>query len=237
MNKFLKLFTKENIVKAIKWFFFSYIWLGVLLFVIDIVSKHIALNAFGGWDLFESQGPIDAYAPFIPGLMSFTLTFNTGMAWGILGNADDVTRRVILIGVSLIMSIAFVVIYIWKFKKLNRWYKAFFMCLAAGAIGNLIDRALYPDGKVIDFIKFDFMPDFPVFNFADAVLVVTIIGMIIYMIVEEVMAYVKKRKNAAEPQQNGEIQSLNDEIKNDSQEEKEQDNNQEKAENKEDKNE
>lgn len=237
MNKFLKLFTKENIVKALKWFFFSFIWLGILLFVIDIVSKHVALNAFGGWDLFSQEGTIEAYAPFIPGLMSFTLTFNTGMAWGILGDADEVTRRVILIGISLIMSIAFIAIYIWKFKKLNRWYRAFFMCLASGAIGNLIDRAFYPDGKVIDFIKFDFMPKFPVFNFADAVLVVAIFEMIIYMIVEEIMAYVKKRKNAAEPQQMGKNESLNEEINEGSNEVKEPENKEEKVENKEDKNE
>lgn len=213
MNKLKSIFTKENIIKGLKWFFFSYIWLGVLLFVIDIVSKHVALNSFGGWELFHSDAPISAYAPFIPGLMSFTLTFNTGAAWGLFGNLDDVTRRVLLIGISLIMSVGFVVFYIVKFKKINRWYKAFLMCLAAGAIGNLIDRAFYPDGKVIDFIKFDFMPTFPVFNFADAVLVVSIIGMIIYMIVEEIQAALKKRKNAAEPQQNLEnTESLNENL-------------------------
>ena len=50
-----------------------------------------------------------------------------------------------------------------------------------------------------NFLKFTFI-DFPVFNVADAVLVVSIIILIIYMIVEEIMAYVKKRKNPAEPQ-------------------------------------
>lgn len=214
-----KIFNKENIIKALKWFFFSYIWLGVLLFVIDIVSKHVALNAFGGWETFTTGAPKDAYGTFIPGFMSFTLTFNTGAAWGMFGNLDDVTRRVLLIGISLIMSVAFVVFYIVKFKKLNRWYKAFLMCLAAGAIGNLIDRAFYPDGQVIDFIKFDFMPTFPVFNFADAVLVVSIIGMIIYMIVEEVMNFVKKKKLAkaenvnanSEPSDNANVENNSNE--------------------------
>lgn len=229
MNKFLKLFTKENIKKGLKWFFFSYIWLAVLLFVIDIVSKHIALNAFGGWDTFTTGAPSDAYGTFIPGFMSFTLTFNTGAAWGLFGNMDDVGRRVILIGISLIMSVAFIVFYVIKFKKINRWYKAFLMCLAAGAVGNLIDRAFYPDGKVIDFLKFDFI-NFPVFNFADAVLVVSIIGMIIYMIVEEVIAFRNKRKNAAEPQHFEENGSLNAEITN---VEKQEENKEEKVENKE----
>ena len=191
------------VVKYLKKFFFSFIWLGVLLFVIDIVSKHIALNAFGGWELFTAEPNPAPSASFLPGFMSFTITFNTGAAWGIFGNLEDTARRIILIGISLVMSVAFIVFYIVKFKKLNNWYKAFLMCLAAGAIGNLIDRAFYPDGKVIDFIRFDFI-DFPVFNFADAVLVVSIIGMIIYMIVEEILAFVKKRKNAAEPQLNSE---------------------------------
>ena len=212
MNKLKELFKKENIIKGLKWFFFSYIWLGVLLFVIDIVSKHVALNAFGGWDTFYEGVPSDAYGSFIPGVMSFTLTFNTGAAWGILGNVEDIYRRIILIGISAILSIAFIVFYIVKFKKLNRWYKAFLMCLAAGAIGNLIDRAAYPDGKVIDFIQFDFWPTFPVFNFADAVLVVAIAFMVVYMAIEEIMAFIKKRKLEKETENLPNDSSLNDNI-------------------------
>ena len=122
------------VVKYLKKFFFSFIWLGVLLFVIDIVSKHIALNAFGGWELFTAEPNPAPSVSFLPGFMSFTITFNTGAAWGIFGNLEDTARRIILIGISLVMSVAFIVFYIVKFKKLNNWYKAFLMCLAAGAL-------------------------------------------------------------------------------------------------------
>lgn len=199
MNNLKEKFSKENVIKGLKWFFKSFIWLGVLLLVLDVVTKHIALNAFGGWDLFAQSKPNVQDVVVIPNFISFTITFNTGAAWGIFGNLEDLPRRIILIGISVVMSAAFLGVYIKKFKSLNGWYKALLLCLAAGAIGNLIDRACYPDGKVIDFLKFTFI-DFPVFNVADAVLVVSIIILIIYMIVEEIMAYVKKRKNAAEPQ-------------------------------------
>ena len=32
---------KEKLIKALKWFFYSYIWLGILLLVIDFVTKQI----------------------------------------------------------------------------------------------------------------------------------------------------------------------------------------------------
>lgn len=206
MNKLKELFKKENAIKNLKWFFHSFIWLGIILFVIDIVSKHIVLNAFGGWELFETTFENNGFTPVqpvydvIPSLIGVTFVLNPGMAFGALGDADEVTRRVILIGVSVIMSAAFIFIYVKKFKTLNKMYKAILMCLAAGAIGNLIDRAFYPHGYVIDFIKFTFWPEFAVFNIADATLVVVLVIMIIYMIVEEIQVYLKKRKNPAEPE-------------------------------------
>lgn len=171
--------------KYLYWFYKSYIWIFILLFLFDIITKHIFLSIYGGWDnVLNNFYPKDI--TFIPGFISFTLTLNPGAGFGMLGNVDnEVLRRTLLIGTSVIMTGIFVLYYSLRFKKLNGVYKGILMALTAGAFGNLIDRAFYPNGYVIDFIKFDFM-DFPVFNIADSVLVVSIIVLIIYMIYDTI---------------------------------------------------
>lgn len=171
--------------KYLYWFYKSYIWIFILLFLFDIITKHVFLSIYGGWDnVLNNFYPKDI--TFIPGFISFTLTLNPGAGFGMLGNVDnEVLRRTLLIGISVIMTGIFVLYYSLRFKKLNGVYKGILMALTAGAFGNLIDRAFYPNGYVIDFIKFDFM-DFPVFNIADSVLVISIIVLIIYMIYDTI---------------------------------------------------
>lgn len=171
--------------KYLYWFYKSYIWIFILLFLFDIITKHVFLSIYGGWDnVLNNFYPNDI--TFIPGFISFTLTLNPGAGFGMLGNVDnEVLRRTLLIGISVIMTGIFVLYYSLRFKKLNGVYKGILMALTAGAFGNLIDRAFYPNGYVIDFIKFDFM-DFPVFNIADSVLVISIIVLIIYMIYDTI---------------------------------------------------
>lgn len=171
--------------KCLYWFYKSYIWIFILLFLFDIITKHVFLSIYGGWDnVLNNFYPKDI--TFIPGFISFTLTLNPGAGFGMLGNVDnEVLRRTLLIGISVIMTGVFVLYYSLRFKKLNGVYKGILMALTAGAFGNLIDRAFYPNGYVIDFIKFDFM-DFPVFNIADSVLVISIIVLIIYMIYDTI---------------------------------------------------
>ena len=171
--------------KYLYWFYKSYIWIFILLFLFDIITKHVFLSIYGGWDnVLNNFYPKDI--TFIPGFISFTFTLNPGAGFGMLGNVDnEVLRRTLLIGISVIMTGIFVLYYGLRFKKLNGVYKGILMALTAGAFGNLIDRAFYPNGYVIDFIKFDFM-DFPVFNIADSVLVISIIVLIIYMIYDTI---------------------------------------------------
>lgn len=163
------------------WFFKSYIWIFILLFLFDIISKQIVLHLNGGWDVVLKSSYFENYT-FIPGFISFELLLNKGAGFGIGGNIEnDILRRTLMIGTSLIMCILFIVFYILKFKKLNGIYKGILMSLLAGAFGNFVDRTFYPDGCVIDFIKFDFM-NFATFNIADSILVVSIVILIIYFI-------------------------------------------------------
>ncbi|MDD4211023.1 MAG: signal peptidase II [Clostridia bacterium] len=99
----------------------------------------------------------------INGILSFESSHNTGAAWSMLEGK---------IGLFVAGAIVFVVamfLFDYFAKIKNRIYFAGFCLMLAGAIGNLIDRAAY--GYVRDFIKLDFI-NFPIFNIADASLVV-----------------------------------------------------------------
>lgn len=98
---------------------------------------------------------------FIPGLLNLINVHNTGAAFSFLSGANAGKFFIIL-------AVAFAVIIILGLAtnfisgKLARWSAVF---VAAGGIGNAIDRALY--GYVQDMFQFDFAKNFPVFNVAD----------------------------------------------------------------------
>ncbi len=137
-----------------KYIFFS---VSALIVLADQVSKKF----FEKFLLSLDTGSINVIGDE---LVRFTLAYNTGIAFSIkLGS------RYFLSTISLLASI-FIIYLIIKIdlkKKLELWAFTFIL---GGAIGNLIDRAVY--GKVIDFIDCDF-PDFimtrwPIFNIADS---------------------------------------------------------------------
>lgn len=100
--------------------------------------------------------------PIIDGVFQLHLLpgGNTGGAWGIFSG-----QLWLLIAISIIATIAIVIIYIRMPK--SKKYVPLRICLVSitiGAIGNLIDRILY--GSVIDFLYFELI-NFPIFNVAD----------------------------------------------------------------------
>lgn len=72
-----------------------------------------------------------------------------------------------------------------KNNKLNKLEKIVYSILIAGIIGNLIDRVIR--GFVIDYLDFKiFSYNFPVFNLADILIVLSIICILILTFKEEV---------------------------------------------------
>lgn len=76
-----------------------------------------------------------------------------------------------------------------KGSRLMLW--ALTLVLSGGA-GNMIDR-VFRDGKVVDFLHFEFFPSFPVFNIADCAIVVGAVLLALYFIID--ITAEKKRKN------------------------------------------
>lgn len=186
--KIKQLLTKENIIKSLKWFFFSYIWLAIVLFILDIVTKTIVKeNMKVGQNIW-----------LIPNFLSINYVQNNGMGFGIeFGNV--MANTIIFILVSLIGAIALIIIT-WKFwKKLTGVSKAALMLMICGTIGNLIDRSFYieADGQhfVVDWIGFTFGSyNFPRFNVADSCLTIGTIMLIVFLFVVDIKSELKKKK-------------------------------------------
>lgn len=108
----------------------------------------------------------------------FWITYvkNTGAAWGLFAS-----NQMLLMAISLIVMIVFYVFFI-RGKKIKAMDAYTYGILYGGILGNLIDRIFR--GGVIDYLEFKiFGYYFPVFNFADMCIVITIILLILVNII------------------------------------------------------
>ena len=208
---FKKIFSKENLKK----FFRTYIWLIVLLFVVDIVTKWVVLNYFG-IDAMEAGRRSDSGAvPVINGFCYIGGSLNVGAAFSMLNG-----KRVLLLIISLVMTGVFVGYYVSQYKKLDGLYKIGLALMIAGAFGNLIDRAFYWESivgfnGVIDWIIFKFGNwEFAMFNIADSCLVIGIILVLLKMVIDEIKAAKEKAKRGEYKYSPEELEKMNKEQEN-----------------------
>ena len=213
MKKVLSIFTKENLKK----FFRSYIWLMILLFIIDISTKWIVFNHFGIDAMISGRRSESGAIPVIKNFCYIGGAINNGAAFSMLAG-----NRVILLIISIVMTGAFIAFYINQFKKINNTYKIGLSLMISGAFGNLIDRAFYwPsttgfDG-VIDWIIFKFGSwEFAMFNIADSCLVVGIIIVLIQMAIDEIKEARKKAKRGEYKYSPEQLEKMNKENGNNS---------------------
>ena len=151
---------------------------GAVILVVDQLTKY----------LISSNMVLGESKPFIDGFMNITYIHNTGGAWGLLSGYTwvllSLTVIVMLICVTLLLKTGIK-------NKLLFWAMTL---VIFGGIGNLIDR-LFRDGNVVDFLHFEFIPTFPVFNIADISVVAGSGLLILYFIVDTVKE-TKKAKAA-----------------------------------------
>lgn len=109
---------------------------------------------------------------------SIILVHNTGAAFSILTGS-----RLLLIFIGLI-AIFLLCVYILKQKEIDDFDIYTYSLLLGGIVGNLIDRIVY--GYVIDYLSFSFGNyNFPVFNFADICIVISVVLILFRMIRED----------------------------------------------------
>lgn len=135
----------------------GFILITALLVIIDQISKYfIVIN--------ESKLP----KVIINNILRFNYCENRGIAFGI----GEGTVQLISIITIVIIVIILIAIYI-NYSKIDNKILLGSSIMIAGGIGNLIDRIfrLY----VVDFIDFNELFNFPIFNFADICVVIGVI--------------------------------------------------------------
>ena len=175
--------------KILKNIFFSFVWVAVIVFAIDITTK---------W-LTQSNVAVNQEIEVIPNFFYITLVHNTGVAFSM--GKDILAFRIIFICISLAASIFIPIFFVKKYNKLTTFYRLALMLILGGCVGNLIDRAFYWEATVgfsgvIDMLLFKFgaLGNFAVFNVADAAVVIGVLILVIILIVEEVKNTIKNKK-------------------------------------------
>lgn len=137
-----------------------------LVIIADQITKQLAEQ------LLSYGSPIEVL-PFL----NWTLLYNPGAAFSFLSDAGG-WQRWFFLAVSVIASVIF---FVWMLRQpiqqtLMRYSLAL---IVAGAVGNLIDRALF--GHVIDFISVHWQSTYfyPAFNIADSAITIGAALMII----------------------------------------------------------
>ena len=141
---------------------------GILVVIIDQAVKFWVQNTLFGTDIVK----------FIPGVVSLVNVHNTGAAFGILSGSN---ARIYFV----IVAAAFVILVVLALAtnfitgRLARWS---LVMVAAGGVGNMIDRVIY--GYVQDMFKVELF-NFAIFNVADIFITVFAILFAIAMFFEK----------------------------------------------------
>ena len=149
-------------------------WVPIVVALVLLVADQ-ALKAWALGNLTPNMPPRE----FIPGLVSWTLVFNTGAAWSLFsGSAIILAIGRLLVGLGLL-------VYVWL-RPQDRLTSVLLGVIAAGAIGNTIDGFRF--GRVTDMIYSPALSavtrafkagEFPIFNIADSCVVVGVLLLVI----------------------------------------------------------
>lgn len=137
--------------------------IAITVLVLDQATKHWALNALSDGRVIE-----------VVGSLQFNLRFNTGMAFS-LGSDSGIGPWVTVLAIFVVVAVS-----LGATSRIPLGAVASGL-ITGGAIGNLIDRAFRGDdgflhGAVVDFIDLQW---WPVFNIADAAIVVGAILLVV----------------------------------------------------------
>lgn len=141
---------------------FKIILIAVISVILDQIIKYLIISKY---TLYKKN-------PVIEGFFNITYVQNRGAAWGILNN------NIILLVVITVLALGLICSFIFKESNIKKLDIVLYGMLLGGIIGNFIDRIFR--GYVIDFLDFIiFGYDFPVFNIADMLIVISVGIMIV----------------------------------------------------------
>ena len=141
---------------------------GILVIIVDQLVKFWVEDTLFGTDVLR----------FIPGVLSLVSVHNYGAAFGFLDTSGARIYFLVAAGAfALLVVIALATNFITG--RFSRWC---LVLVAAGGLGNMIDRLLY--GYVVDMFKVELF-NFPVFNVADIFITVFSILFVLAMFFEK----------------------------------------------------
>lgn len=132
----------------------AWLWLALLVLVLDQLSKQLALA------LLEYAQPIALLPVF-----DLTLLYNKGAAFSFLAGQDGWQRWFFSL-IALAVG-GYLLHWLSKISRSERLLSIALVLILGGAVGNLIDRLLL--GHVVDFISLHWQSHYyPAFNIADS---------------------------------------------------------------------
>ncbi|WP_110112902.1 signal peptidase II [Bacillus sp. CGMCC 1.16541] len=144
-----------------------YYILALFVILLDQVTKWVVVK----------QMQLGESIPVIENLLYITSHRNRGAAWGILQG------QMWFFYIITVIVVIGLIIYIQKLKPEEKWFGIALGLMLGGAIGNFIDRVFRKE--VVDFVNtYIFSYDFPIFNVADAALVVGVALMFVLTLFE-----------------------------------------------------
>lgn len=124
--------------------------------VVDQASKALVLYLLAPGEI----------VPLISGLFNLTLTFNKGIAFGMLADFPDFWRQT-LISLATVIALATIIYFLRKQYRNDSIARIALAMIIGGAVGNMIDR--FRLGQVVDFIDVYWSTHhWPAFNVADS---------------------------------------------------------------------
>lgn len=145
----MKFYNKYIAHTGLRW-----IWVAVIVFIIDRVSKTLVLA------YLDTNAAYQIF-PFL----NFILAFNKGAAFSFLNNASGWQGW--LFGLLAIFVSLAVLVRLKQVSHEQSWLSIGLALIVGGALGNLTDRIMY--GRVIDFIGLHAGPYYwPIFNLSDS---------------------------------------------------------------------
>lgn len=153
--------------------------LSVVIIILDQVSKI--------WATSELTYAVPVH---VISSINWLLAHNLGASFGFLSDAGG-WQRWFFVVLAIVVSIV-IIFWLKSLPRTDKWLAVALAMILGGAIGNVIDRAVY--GYVIDFVQFYYVADsclpgfyftgsqcnWPVFNIAD----MAIVGGAVLMIID-----------------------------------------------------
>lgn len=135
-----------------------------MLFFIAIALPVVLLDQLTKW-LVQANMPLMTGKPIIAGLFNLIHVRNTGGAFSIFAEADPTVRRIVFIGLNVVVMGIIAYAYS-KTRREDTWLRTAYVFICGGALGNVIDRIRF--GSVVDFLDFYVGTyHWPAFNVAD----------------------------------------------------------------------